>query len=100
LQTSLFLLKPLLKHTQWPSVCQQASSVFSVSSNEWKIQYVMSRFGSQVLFPLRIDNTILTYPEPWAENLRTRHIADLTKPDEYKQAFAHLLYHLKAASKG
>jgi hypothetical protein len=55
--------------------------------------------GSEVLFPLRIDNAILTYPEPWAKDLCIRHIADFTKPNEYEQAFAHLLYHLKAASK-
>jgi hypothetical protein len=39
LQTSLFLLKPLLKHTQWPSDCQQASSIFFVSSTSWKTQH-------------------------------------------------------------
>jgi hypothetical protein len=40
LQTSLFLLKPLLKHTQWPSVCQQASSIFTVSSTSRESQFV------------------------------------------------------------
>ena len=46
MQTSLFLLKLLLKHTQWPSDCQQASSVFSVSSTLRKTPHVMSKFAS------------------------------------------------------
>jgi hypothetical protein len=37
LQTSLFVLKPLLMHTQWSSVYQQVSSIFSVSSKKRKI---------------------------------------------------------------
>ena len=47
--TSLFLLKPLHKHTQWPSDCQQAGRVFSVSSNARKTQWPLHISSSTFL---------------------------------------------------
>ena len=54
---------------------------------------------SLVLFPLRIDNAILTCTEGWARTLRARHIGDFThwkQHDDYQQAFTRLLRDLKA----
>jgi len=57
---------------------------------------------TDVLFPIRIDNAILTCNEGWARTLRARHIGDFTRwkdHDEYQQVFARLLGDLKAESK-
>lgn len=54
--------------------------------------------GDAILFPLRLDNTVLESKTLWAKRLRSRHIADFTNwQDEtaYQQAFASLLQHLK-----
>ncbi len=53
-----------------------------------------------VLFPIRIDGSILTTSEAWAATLRrTRHIGDFTNwtnPEAYQQALQRLLRDLKA----
>jgi uncharacterized protein YjbI with pentapeptide repeats len=54
--------------------------------------------GQEILFPIRLDNTILESDTPWAKRLRQRDIGDFTSwQDEktYHQAFATLLRHLK-----
>jgi hypothetical protein len=52
-----------------------------------------------LLFPLRLDEAVLSSEEPWARRLRQqRHIGDFTNwQDEaiYQQRFAELLCHLK-----
>jgi hypothetical protein len=54
--------------------------------------------GIDVLFPIRLDNTVLESNAGWATRLQHRHIGDFTNwQDEgaYQQAFAALLRHLK-----
>lgn len=56
--------------------------------------------GNDVLFPIRLDNTVLESDTLWAKRLRQRHIGDFTGwQDEaaYQQAFTALLRHLKVA---
>ncbi len=52
-----------------------------------------------VLFPVRLDGSVLTADQAWAANLRrTRHIGDFTNwtdPQAYQQAFERLLRDLK-----
>ena len=51
-----------------------------------------------VLFPIRLDNTVLESTAGWARRLRHRHIGDFTQwqeKDAYQQAFTTLLRHLK-----
>lgn len=53
-----------------------------------------------VLFPLRLDDEVLTCQAGWANDIRrTRHIGDFTKWEyhkDYQQAFERLLRDLKA----
>lgn len=54
--------------------------------------------GTDVLFPIRLDNTVLESKVGWATRLQHRHISDLTNwQDEtaYQQALTTLLRHLK-----
>ncbi len=55
---------------------------------------------SPVLFPIRLDNTVLESKIGWAANIRrTRNIGDFSSwksNDEYKKAFAQLLRDLRA----
>jgi uncharacterized protein YjbI with pentapeptide repeats len=54
--------------------------------------------NQDMLFPIRLDNTILESTTGWARRLRHRHIGDFTQwqeEDSYQQAFATLLCHLK-----
>jgi hypothetical protein len=57
-----------------------------------------------VLFPVRIDDTVMDASEPWACQLKdNRHIGDFTRwkdHDQYKQAFDRLLRDLKASAQG
>jgi uncharacterized protein YjbI with pentapeptide repeats len=57
--------------------------------------------GKTVLFPIRIDNTVMTTPEPWARKLRDqRNIGDFRRwkePAEYQQSLERLLRDLKAS---
>jgi uncharacterized protein YjbI with pentapeptide repeats len=59
------------------------------------------RRGSTVLFPIRVDDTILESNEPWAAKLRARHIGDFTdwkNHDIYKKNFARALRDLVVLS--
>ena len=53
-----------------------------------------------VLFPIRIDSTVMSTSEPWASKLReNRNIGDFRqwkKPAEYQKALDRLLRDLKA----
>ena len=54
--------------------------------------------GQEILFPIRLDNTVLQSDTSWAKRLRHRHIADFTSYNDergYHQAFRDLLRHLK-----
>jgi hypothetical protein len=55
-----------------------------------------------VLFPVRLDDTVMTTLQPWAANLRhERHIGDFCSwktHDAYQQAFDRLLRDLQAES--
>jgi len=56
--------------------------------------------GKLVLFPLKLDETIMETPEAWAADIRKkRHIGDFTKwkeHDAYQKAFDRLLRDLRA----
>ena len=58
------------------------------------------RRNQLVLFPVRIDDTVMTTLEPWAVKLRDqRHIGDFRQwkdHDAYQQAFDRVLRDLKA----
>jgi hypothetical protein len=53
----------------------------------------------EVLFPVRLDDTVMQTSQAWAATLRrTRHIGDFTswtEPQAYQSAFARLLRDLK-----
>jgi len=54
--------------------------------------------GQEILFPIRLDNTVLESNTGWAKRLRHRHIADFTnfhEQDSYQKALGALLRHLK-----
>jgi uncharacterized protein YjbI with pentapeptide repeats len=57
-----------------------------------------------VLFPIRIDNTVMSTAEPWAVKLRDqRNIGDFRqwkKPAEYQKSLERLLRDLKASEAG
>jgi hypothetical protein len=57
-----------------------------------------------VLFPIRIDDTVMTTPEPWARKLRDqRNIGGFCaweKPAEYQKSLERLLRDLKASGAG
>ena len=61
------------------------------------------RQGREVLFPIRLDETVMHTPESWAATIRrTRHIGDFTAwtdPEAYTLAFERLLRDLKKAEK-
>lgn len=58
--------------------------------------------GTTVLFPVRLDNAVMTTTRHWAASLRrNRHITDCSgwkDHDTYQKAFERLLRDLKAAS--
>lgn len=57
--------------------------------------------GQEVLFPIRLDNTVLESETLWAKRLRQRHIGDFTGWQDdatYDQAFTTLLRHLKVTT--
>ena len=62
-----------------------------------------SKRGTTILFPVRIDNTVMTIETGWPAMIhRTRHIGDFTQwkaHDAYQQAFDRLLRDLKAAGR-
>ncbi len=53
----------------------------------------------EVLFPIRLDESVMHTSQSWAATLRrTRHIGDFTRwtdPQAYQQAFERLLRDLK-----
>jgi hypothetical protein len=52
-----------------------------------------------MLFPIRLDDTVLHMPSGWAAQLRSRHIGDFRgwkDHDAYQTAFTRLLRDLKA----
>lgn len=55
--------------------------------------------GKTVLFPIKLDNTVMETHLPWAANMRrTRHIGDFThwkEHDEYQKGLSRLLRDLK-----
>jgi uncharacterized protein YjbI with pentapeptide repeats len=59
--------------------------------------------GRAILFPVRIDNTVMESNKAWAALIRrTRHIGDFTRwkeHDSYQKAFDRLLRDLKAEDK-
>jgi hypothetical protein len=60
------------------------------------------RLHKQVLFPIRLDDTVLDTDQAWAADLRRmRHIGDFCRwkqHDDYQQAFARLLRDLRQES--
>lgn len=57
--------------------------------------------GQEILFPIRLDDTILEIDTLWAKRLRQRHISDFTgwqEEQRYQEAFVLLLRHLKTES--
>jgi hypothetical protein len=58
------------------------------------------RENRTVLFPIRIDDVVVTAPQPWAADIRrTRHIGDFRAwkdHDCYRKAFKRLLHDLQA----
>jgi hypothetical protein len=57
--------------------------------------------GCIVLFPIRVDDGIMSTDQAWAADIRrTRHIGDFshrTDKESYQRAFERLLRDLKAA---
>ena len=74
-------------------------------SSQWVGKEVETAFekegktGETVLFPIRLDNTVMDTSEAWAADIRrTRHIGDFTdwkNHDAYQKAFERLLRDLK-----
>jgi hypothetical protein len=53
----------------------------------------------RVLFPIRLDDSVMEIHDSWVNSVRTRHIGDFTKwkdHDSYQKAFDRLLRDLKA----
>lgn len=83
-------------------------SVNSIGST-WVEKEVETAFEKEreqnctVLFPIRLDNTVMTTTQAWAADIRrTRHIGDFQNwknHAEYRKAFAQLLRALKAEEK-
>ena len=76
-------------------------------ASEWVEDEVNKAYAEErsrkevVLFPIRIDNAVMTTPEPWAVKLREqRNIGDFRqwkKPAEYQKSLERLLRDLKAS---
>jgi hypothetical protein len=79
-------------------------------SSPWVEKEVETAFEKErdekrtVLFPIRLDDTVMETNEAWAADIRrTRHIGDFRDwkhHDSYKKAFERLLRDLKAEDKG
>jgi hypothetical protein len=72
--------------------------------SNWVQQEVEAAFykevttGQEILFPIRLDNTVLESDTLWAKRLCQRHVGDFTNWQDdsaYQQAFTTLLRHLK-----
>jgi uncharacterized protein YjbI with pentapeptide repeats len=78
-------------------------------ASEWVEDEVSKAFAEErsrketVLFPIRIDNAVISTAEPWAVKLRDqRNIGDFQqwkKPAEYQKSVERLLRDLKASGK-
>jgi hypothetical protein len=76
-------------------------------ASDWVEDEVNKAFAEErgrketVLFPVRIDDAVMTTTEPWARKLRDqRHIGDFRqwkKPTEYQKKLERLLRDLKAS---
>jgi hypothetical protein len=57
----------------------------------------------QVLFPVRLDDAVMTSPQPWAARVRRIvHMGDFRdwkSHDKYKETFGRLLRDLKASER-
>lgn len=64
---------------------------------EFEVNQALHRETEQertMLFPIRLDNTVLSTPNGWAAQLRSRHIGDFRnwkQYDSYQKAFQRLL---------
>jgi hypothetical protein len=60
------------------------------------------RENRTVLFPIRIDDAVMSAPQPWAADIRrSRHIGDFRgwkNDDSYQKAFQRLLRDLAPGS--
>jgi hypothetical protein len=70
---------------------------------ELEVEHALSKESKQnraVLFPVKLDDTVMHIQQGWAANIRlTRHISDFTKwkqHDDYMRALERLLRDLKA----
>jgi len=80
-------------------------SEHALASN-WVEREVVAAFekeqeqGQQILFPIRLDDTVMQTREAWAADIRRRkHIGDFTRwkqHDDYQQTLERLLRDLKA----
>jgi TIR domain len=76
-------------------------------ASEWVEDEVNKAYSEErarkeiVLFPIRVDNTLMSTAEPWAVKLRDqRNIGDFMhwkKPAEYQRSLERLLRDLKAS---
>jgi hypothetical protein len=83
-------------------------SEYSINSN-WVEKEVETAFekeskgGGIVLFPIRLDDTVMKTDQAWAADIRrTRHIGDFSNwkgTESYQKSFDRLLKDLKAAGK-
>ncbi len=78
----------------------------SISSSwvEWEVNAALKREAREkrtVLFPIRLDNAVMSSPMTWAAIIRnSRHIGDFRgwkEHDKYQEAFNRLLRDLKAS---
>jgi uncharacterized protein YjbI with pentapeptide repeats len=76
-------------------------------ASEWVEDEVNQAYAEErsrkevVLFPIRIDSTVMSTGEPWAVKLRERNIGDFRqwkKPEEYQKSLDRLLRDLKASA--
>ena len=83
-------------------ILSKASIASEWVEDEVNRAYAEERSRKQiVLFPIRIDNTLMSTAEPWAVKLRDqRNIGDFMqwkKPAEYQRSLDRLLRDLKAS---
>ncbi|MBU2517908.1 MAG: toll/interleukin-1 receptor domain-containing protein, partial [Proteobacteria bacterium] len=75
-------------------------------NSDWVEDEVTTAFEEErtrkktVLFPIRLDDTVMDSNKAWAAKVRQRHIGDFTdwkNHDSYKKAFDRLIRDLKAS---
>src|SRR5262249_15195254 len=57
---------------------QHAAMSYWVQQEVETALYREANTGQEILFPIRLDNTVLESNTLWAQRLRTRHIGDFT----------------------